>query len=344
MRRVWSGPPDLLSDTLGTCFQICEFTLKGNQKHYLKEGICYALLHIATNNAVAHSEYAAVLPTSITMHAAYVLSHLCYGCRADWMPNLLNTIRSVWPNCSRDLQYVLGSIINRTDTAPAAATQDTTRPRQQRSRSPVRRSHHEHAARSSDHTEPVHARRTHYEQSHRRSYSSSRSRSRSRLYNHKRSGSRERQQQRRRRRSMSADSMRRYRSRSRGRRGRSVSVTARYGSSSSIRSAAKTTAATARQWSEAEMPHAAYNGTAAAMAPAAASAAPPPCQDYPMKVLEFTHVNGYTAAAATSTSAAEFNINRAMHDASVVLQCHATDGNGGGYSNSYAPQQVPSLI
>jgi hypothetical protein len=93
------------------------------------------------------------------------------------------------------------------------------------------------------------------------------------------------------------------------------------------------------------MPHAAYtgNGTAAAMAPATLAAAAP-SQHYPIKVQEFVHVNGHSAAVAASTSAAEFNSNCAMHDASVVLQCHATDGNGGGYSNSYAPQQVLLLI
>eukprot|EP00953_Heterococcus_sp_UTEX-ZZ885_P027711 14834-Heterococcus_DN1.PRE.1 len=106
---------------------------------------------------------------SITKHAAYTLSQLCCGCSAAWMPELLNRISSVWPHSCRDLQYVLCSITkNRNDRV---AAQDTMQSRQ-RSRSPVRRSHYEHAARSSDHTEPVHARRTHYEQSHRRSYSS----------------------------------------------------------------------------------------------------------------------------------------------------------------------------
>eukprot|EP00953_Heterococcus_sp_UTEX-ZZ885_P027712 14834-Heterococcus_DN1.PRE.2 len=138
---------------------------------------------------------------------------------------------------------------------------------------------------------------------------------------------------------MSADSMRRYRSRPSSRRGRrSASVTARHGNCSSDRSAAATAAAAA-QWSKAEMPLVTDSGTAAALAPATLAAAAP-SQDYPMRVLEFVHVNGHSAAVAASTSAAEFKSNCAMHDANVVLQCHATDGNGGGYSNSYAPQQL----
>jgi hypothetical protein len=278
----------------------------------MKEGICHTLLDIATNSAVAHSGVAAFMPTSITMHAAYTLSQLCYSCRADWMANILNRIRSVWRNCSRDLQYVLCSITNRNDTAAAAAVQDTTQSKQ-RSRSPVRRSHYDSPARNSDHTEPAPARRTHYEPSRRRSRSYSRSHSRSRSsamhYNYKRSGSGERQQQRRRRRSMSADSMRRYRSRSHSRRvQRSVSVTARRGSSFSDRTAATTAAAAAAaaQWSEAQVPLATDSGSAAAMALAAATAATP-SQDYPMKVLEFAHVHGHTATATASTNAAEFD-------------------------------------
>jgi hypothetical protein len=215
------------------------------------------------------------------MHAAYTLSQLCYGCRADWMAELLNRIRSVWPNCSRDLQYVLCSITNRNETVAATAAvagaQGTTQSRQ-RSRSPVRR--------SSDHAEPAPARRTHYEPSPRRShsysssYSSSRSRSRSRAWHYRKRSESQEQQQHRRCRSLSTDSEGRSRSSSRDRRRehrrqRSVSVSARHGSyschrrrsSSSVCSVASNAVpAIARQWSHSDVHHAADDDPAVAAA------------------------------------------------------------------------------
>jgi hypothetical protein len=147
---------------------------------------------------------------------------------------------------------------------------------------------------------------------------------------------------------MSADSVRRSsHSSSRG----------RYGSSSSSRSVAETanaaTAATAaaQQWRNAEVPSAVDSGSAAAaMAPVAAQAsAAAAAQDYPVKALEFEHVDGHIAAAAASTSTAGFISGYATHSAGGTLQCDALqcdamNGYVDGYSNSYAAQQVLLLV
>jgi hypothetical protein len=80
LQNVTEGQADVLHLTLTACFDLCEALLKQNCEHELKESICYALLNIVTNSTVEHRGLAAVLPATITKHAAYTLVQLCHGC------------------------------------------------------------------------------------------------------------------------------------------------------------------------------------------------------------------------------------------------------------------------
>jgi hypothetical protein len=84
LKKVQFGPAQLLSDTLVTCFEICEATLKGNFQHYTKQSICHTRLDIATNSAVEDIGVGAVLPTSYYACSVHTVTAVLWlPCRLD---------------------------------------------------------------------------------------------------------------------------------------------------------------------------------------------------------------------------------------------------------------------
>jgi hypothetical protein len=224
LKNVTEGDADVLHLTLTASFDLCEAMLKKNCEHELKESICYALLNIATDGAAVkrRSQLAAVLPLSISKHAAYILVQLCHGCHAQWRAAFLERVRQVWPKCSRPLQYALCSITFNEDGAEGAhasraLTSSSDFTRSSIYENPACRCHYEPPSRRHSRSRsrtPERSSRIH-ERSHRRSRSTRRARSRSKS----RSRTQQQQQQHRRHKSQSSrrcsDSMSRSSSSSR---------------------------------------------------------------------------------------------------------------------------------